>query len=73
MADSYHRQEEGVWLLYWDGASRGNPGLAGAGVVLLDPDGRPLRARAAAQVLGASVAPIVADPTRCRTSSGGRA
>lgn len=31
--------EEGVWSLYCDGASRGNPGLAGAGVVLIDPDG----------------------------------
>jgi ribonuclease HI len=39
VADSYHHQEDGVWLLYCDGASRGNPGLAGAGVVLLDPDG----------------------------------
>jgi len=27
-------------ILYSDGASRGNPGLAGAGAVLLDADGR---------------------------------
>ncbi len=27
-------------ILYSDGASRGNPGLAGAGAVLLDTDGR---------------------------------
>lgn len=31
--------EEGVWSLYCDGASRGNPGLAGAGVVLVAPHG----------------------------------
>ena len=29
-------------ILYSDGASRGNPGLAGAGAVLLDADGRVL-------------------------------
>ena len=28
--------------LYTDGASRGNPGQAGAGVVLMDQDGRPI-------------------------------
>jgi len=38
-AGYYAGLEEGVWSLYCDGASRGNPGLAGAGVVLLDPDG----------------------------------
>lgn len=38
VADYYHHLEQGVWKLYCDGASRGNPGPAGAGVVLLDPD-----------------------------------
>ena len=38
-ADHYADLEEGVWSLYCDGASRGNPGLAGAGVVLIDPSG----------------------------------
>ena len=38
-ADHYADLEEGVWSLYCDGASRGNPGLAGAGVVLIDPGG----------------------------------
>ncbi len=39
VADHYREQEEGVWKLYCDGASRGNPGQAGAGVVLLDASG----------------------------------
>ncbi len=39
VADYYYNLEEGVWSLYCDGASRGNPGLAGAGVVLVDPNG----------------------------------
>ena len=39
VADYYYNLEEGVWSLYCDGASRGNPGPAGAGVVLLDPYG----------------------------------
>jgi ribonuclease HI len=30
---------EGPWQLFTDGASRGNPGPAGAGFVLLDPQG----------------------------------
>jgi ribonuclease HI len=38
-ADYYADLEEGVWSLYCDGASRGNPGLAGVGVVVLDPFG----------------------------------
>lgn len=38
-ADYYADLEGGVWSLYCDGASRGNPGLAGAGVVLIDPNG----------------------------------
>ena len=38
-AGHYAGLEEGVWSLYCDGASRGNPGLAGAGVVLIDPAG----------------------------------
>ena len=39
VADYYYNLEEGVWSLYFDGASRGNPGPAGAGVVLVDPYG----------------------------------
>ena len=37
----------GACSLYTDGASRGNPGLAGAGMVLLDADGREMAARSA--------------------------
>ena len=33
-------QETGFWRLFCDGASRGNPGPAGAGIVLHDPQGR---------------------------------
>jgi ribonuclease HI len=36
VADHCRDLEEGVWSLYCDGASRGNPGEAGAGVVLID-------------------------------------
>ena len=32
-------QKEGAWRLFVDGAARGNPGPAGAGAVLFDPDG----------------------------------
>jgi ribonuclease HI len=39
VADHFRSLEEGVWSLYCDGASRGNPGQAGAGVVLLDGRG----------------------------------
>jgi ribonuclease HI len=39
-ADLYRAQEAGFWRLYCDGASRGNPGPAGAGIVLHDPHGR---------------------------------
>jgi ribonuclease HI len=38
-ADLYRTRPEGFWRLYCDGASRGNPGPAAAGVVLLDPQG----------------------------------
>ncbi len=38
-ADHYGALEEGIWTVFCDGASRGNPGLAGAGVVLVAPDG----------------------------------
>jgi len=38
-ADHYGALEEGIWAIFCDGASRGNPGLAGAGVVLVAPDG----------------------------------
>ncbi|MCW5201091.1 ribonuclease HI family protein [Desulfobulbus sp. F4] len=33
------------WTLFTDGASRGNPGQAGAGAVLFDAEGRELAAR----------------------------
>ena len=33
-ADLYRDREEGFWRLHCDGASRGNPGPAGAGIVL---------------------------------------
>jgi ribonuclease HI len=39
-ADLYRDRGEGFWLLRCDGASRGNPGPAGAGIVLIDPQGR---------------------------------
>jgi ribonuclease HI len=39
VADRCRELEEGVWSLYCDGASRGNPGQAGAGAVLLDASG----------------------------------
>jgi ribonuclease HI len=39
VADHFHHLEEGVWSLYCDGASRGNPGEAGAGMILIDPFG----------------------------------
>ncbi len=39
VADYYRNLEEGTWSLFCDGASRGNPGLAGAGAVLLNPRG----------------------------------
>jgi len=44
IADAYRRRETGFWRLYCDGASRGNPGPAGAGAVLADPQGE-IRAR----------------------------
>ena len=42
VADHYRDQEMGSWTLYCDGASRGNPGPAGAGAVLWNPQGEPL-------------------------------
>jgi ribonuclease HI len=39
-AGLYRDREEGVWRLHCDGASRGNPGPAAAGMVLHDPQGR---------------------------------
>jgi ribonuclease HI len=39
VADHFRDLEEGVWNLYCDGASRGNPGQAGAGAVLMDASG----------------------------------
>lgn len=39
VADAYSRRESGYWRLYCDGASRGNPGPAGAGALLYDPGG----------------------------------
>jgi ribonuclease HI len=43
-ADLYRDRGDGFWLLRCDGASRGNPGPAGAGMVLFDPQGQ-LQAR----------------------------
>ena len=40
VADLYLDRGEGFWRLHCDGASRGNPGPAGAGMVLFDPRGR---------------------------------
>ena len=39
-AGLYRAREAGFWRLNCDGASRGNPGPAGAGIVLHDPQGR---------------------------------
>jgi ribonuclease HI len=39
-ADHQGDRQEGFWRLHCDGASRGNPGPAGAGMVLHDPQGR---------------------------------
>jgi ribonuclease HI len=39
-ADRQGDQPEGFWRLHCDGACRGNPGPAGAGMVLHDPQGR---------------------------------
>jgi ribonuclease HI len=33
----------GQWLVYVDGAARGNPGPAAAGICLVNPEGRPIR------------------------------
>jgi ribonuclease HI len=39
-ATLYRNRDVGFWRLHCDGASRGNPGPAGAGMVLFDPQGR---------------------------------
>jgi ribonuclease HI len=39
----FEEQEEPAWILYADGASRGNPGEAGAGAVITDSQGRTLK------------------------------
>ncbi len=39
VASHFRALEDGVWSLYCDGASRGNPGQAGAGAVLMDAGG----------------------------------
>ena len=39
VAHYYYTLAEGVWSLYCDGASRGNPGPAGAGAALFNPRG----------------------------------
>ena len=39
-ADRHGDRQEGFWRLHCDGACRGNPGPAGAGMVLHDPQGR---------------------------------
>lgn len=46
VGEFYQAQEGGYWRLFCDGASRGNPGPAGAGAVLLDHIGN-LQGRAA--------------------------
>jgi ribonuclease HI len=38
-ANYYGEREAGTWRLYCDGASRGNPGPAGAGAALFNPRG----------------------------------
>ncbi len=38
-ATLFQQENAGPWRLYVDGASRGNPGPAGAGAVLFDPGG----------------------------------
>lgn len=40
VAHYYRGQEQGFWSLYCDGASLGNPGPAGAGIILFDPQGQ---------------------------------
>jgi ribonuclease HI len=37
----FEKADAGAWRLFVDGASRGNPGPAGAGAVLFDPAGHP--------------------------------
>lgn len=39
VAELYQAREEGYWRLFCDGASRGNPGPAGAAAILQDPAG----------------------------------
>lgn len=39
VAELYQAREEGYWRLFCDGASRGNPGPAGAAAILQDPSG----------------------------------
>jgi ribonuclease HI len=39
VADAYRRRDQGFWRLFCDGASRGNPGPAGAGAVIYNPQG----------------------------------
>jgi ribonuclease HI len=38
-AEYFANLDEGQWTIYCDGASRGNPGPAGAGAVVVDPTG----------------------------------
>ena len=45
VADYYLDREQGFCRLYCDGASRGNPGPSGAGIVLLNPQGELLAQR----------------------------
>jgi ribonuclease HI len=40
VAEFYQAQEGGYWQLFCDGASRGNPGPAGAAAILQDPAGK---------------------------------
>lgn len=38
-AEYFANLDEGTWTIYCDGASRGNPGPAGAGAIVVDPSG----------------------------------
>ncbi|GAB6877093.1 ribonuclease HI family protein [Thermaerobacter litoralis] len=52
MAGGAGRRATAPWRLHTDGAARGNPGPAGIGVVLVDPDG--VVAERVAQAIGAT-------------------
>ncbi len=43
VCESHKVDASGRYTAFVDGASRGNPGTAGAGVLILDPDGNPFK------------------------------